>query len=138
MPKNIIISPKPWLQDNFEEKWFEEDLVKNMIMDVDKTECYGAYNLKSPVLGPINFMSLSNGVCNLIIAAHIDLTRTINATKCGDNCAEWLLRISEQKDLAIYLNHVMPFKRDFKAKVLNDNSDIECLNDYIIKVFEYL
>lgn len=138
MLEDTIVTPKSWLSRHIKDEWFETQLVKDIIKDVDKTECYGAYNMKSPVLGPINYTMLSNGTCNLIIATQIGLNHTLNATKCGDNCAKWLVRIAQEKDLKINLNYPMVFPEDFEAVVINDNSKIQNLKDYVKKVFEYL
>ena len=40
---------------------------------------------------------------------------------CGDNCAKWLLKIGEMKDVTINLRHMMKFgKRKFTIRILNN------------------
>ena len=38
--------------------------------------------------------------------------RIFNASVCGDNCAKWILKIAESKDLTINLRHIMEFGDD--------------------------
>ena len=38
--------------------------------------------------------------------------KIFNASVCGDNCAKWILKLGEQKDLTINLRHVMRFGKD--------------------------
>jgi hypothetical protein len=121
-----------------DEVWFESDFVKQMILDIDKTECYSMYNMKSPMLGAINCTKLSTGVKNLIIAYNVDNV-VINATHCGDNCAKWLLKIAELKDLTIELFHPMRSPREsFCAILLNNGKTLETLEDYHSALFDYL
>ena len=40
-------------------------------------------------------------------------------SNCGDNCAKWILRIAEKKDLTVYLQHIMHFEGTFKIQIMN-------------------
>ena len=62
--------------------------------------------IESPVLGPISVKELSGGVKTLMLMAFDDSGKVFNASACGDNCAKWILKISEQKDLTINLRHI--------------------------------
>ena len=42
-----------------------------------------------------------------------------NMSNCGDNCAKWILKIAEKKDLTVYLQHIMRFEGEFKIKIMN-------------------
>lgn len=37
-----------------------------------------------------------------------------NMSNCGDNCAKWILKIAEKKDLTVYLQHIMRFEGELK------------------------
>ena len=52
---------------NYEEEWFDNDLVKQMVKDVDKSDVISSECIKSPVLGQIPPMKLSGGVKVLIV-----------------------------------------------------------------------
>ena len=73
--------------------------------------------IDSPVLGPISVKELSGVVKTLILMAFDESNKIFNASACGDNCAKWILKIGQQKDLTINLRHIMDFgKRNFRLK----------------------
>lgn len=123
--------PDSYFDNTFEDEWFDDPFVKSMVLSIDKTEVISAYNMISPVLGGINYKSLSTGVKNLILAYKTDCI--IDASYCGDNCAKWLLKIAEMKDLVIVLYNIMGFECDFTAKILNNNKIIHTYKDYVIE-----
>ncbi len=46
--------------------------------------------------------------------------RLFNASNCGDNCAEWLLKIGESTDVTINLRHIMDFgDQPFAIHIVN-------------------
>ena len=101
----------------FRPEWFEDDLVKKMIKDVDKSDVIGPYLIISPVLGPIAPTYLSGGVKVLILLLK-EPKFIYNLSNCGDNCAKWILEICKDRDIVAYLEHVMHFKDPFDIKVL--------------------
>lgn len=126
-----------WFKLNYRDAWFNDDFVKAMVLSVDKSEVMAPRLIVSPVLGAISPNDLSTGVKNLIIAYETD--KVINASLCGDNCAEWLLRISERKDLTIVLNHPMSFKRDFEGLIMNTGlrtRQIGVFNDAMLEIMD--
>ena len=64
---NYVFSPDTWFKYNYEEEWFEDELVKEMVRDVDDSTVISAYSIDSPVLGIIAPERLSGGVKALII-----------------------------------------------------------------------
>ncbi len=85
----------------------------------NKSVVRGAYLIESPVLGPIPPERLSGGVKTLILIAH-DSEHVFNASACGNNCARWLLKIAEQKDVTVRLGYLMDFgEGEFEITVLN-------------------
>lgn len=93
--------------NNYEEKWFDDPLVQEMVLDVDKSRVLSPYCIESPVLGQIPPSGLSGGVKALILALKTDWE--IWATACGNNCAKWFLKIGELKDLTISIEHYFRF-----------------------------
>ena len=82
-----------------------------MVKDVDRSDLIGPNLVISPVLGSIPITRLSGGVKTLIQVDH-DPHHVYNASVCGDNCAKWLLRIGEDKDVLVRLGHMMHFERN--------------------------
>lgn len=139
--KGEIEHPSTYFDLECEDEWFEDDFVKEMIKDIDKCQVISPYNIISPVLGGINYKQLSGGVKNLILAYKTD--EIIDASHCGNNCAKWILKIAElkakqDKDMIISLYHVMSFRCDFKALILNDGTIVESYAKYINKACTYL
>lgn len=115
-------------------EWFNDDFVKRMVRSVDRSEVISAYSIASPYIGIINYNELSSGVKNLVIAYKTD--RPIQSRWMGKNCINWLMRIAEEKDVYLTINHALEFESygNFKAKVLNENADIKEINslaDYL-------
>lgn len=60
------------------------------------------------------------------------------ATACGDNCAEWIIRISEKQDLHIMLSHIMEFPRDFDAICVDNGRRITTVDEYYDNAYNIL
>ncbi len=87
--------------------WLDDPLVREMIIDVDRSNVLSANCIQSPVFGQIPPQRLSGGVKALILMLKTD--KEIWATACGDNCSKWILEISKHKNLHICLQHEMEF-----------------------------
>lgn len=112
-------------------EWLDDPFVKEMVLDVDKSEIVSPYCINSPVLGQIAPSYLSGGVLALILMYKTDYI--VNASKCGDNCSKWIQRISEKKDLTIYLEHVMGFDNDFTIEFLDSGVITHTRKEFIIE-----
>ena len=77
-----------------QKKWFDDSFVKEMIRAVDKSEVLSSHAIESPVLGIIPTSKLSGGVKALILV-YKKPELLIDCTACGENCAEWILKIPE-------------------------------------------
>lgn len=94
---------------------------KEMILDVDKSTVLGNAVIDSPVLGKISPTALSGGVKTLILIKN-EPDKIFNASTCGDNCAKWILKIAENRDVTINLRYLMNFgKGPFEIRILNTN-----------------
>lgn len=64
--------------------------------------------------------------------------KVFNASACGNNCAKWILKIAESKDLTINLRHVMDFgDGDFNARILNNGIVVNSMKEYVEIAGEY-
>lgn len=109
-PDNVeyIYSAGVYFEYEYEPVWIEEQIIKDMILDVDKSEVISGEIIKSPVFGMIPPVRLSGGVKTLIMASHDD-TRIYNLSSCGDNCAKWAVMLAREKDIVMRLGHIMNF-----------------------------
>ena len=117
---NTIYHPPTYFDNTYEDNWITAPLSVEMIKDVDKSEVVGPHLIQSPVLGPISTKELSGGVKTLILMAFDETGKVFNASACGNNCAKWILKIAEKKDLTIRLGYLMDFGKD--------NLNIEIVN----------
>ena len=132
---NYIFDPDTFFNHQSEEQWFEDELTKEMVRDVDQSEIIGPHLVQSPFLCAIPPEKLSGGVKTLILIAN-DHNHIFNASACGDNCAKWLLKIGENQDVTVRLGYLMDFgKEPFKIHVVNTGktvNNIEELDDEVI------
>lgn len=113
------LNDAPSYFDNvYEDEWMEDPFVREMIQDVDRSSVISAHIIESPVLGAITPRDLSGGVKVLILMLKDD-SFVYNLSNCGDNCAKWVLKIAEKKDLTVYLQHIMKFEGDFEIQIMN-------------------
>lgn len=61
-----------------------------------------------------------------------DDSRVFNASACGDNCAKWILRIGEIKDMTINLRHIMDFgEGEFAMRILNTGGIVHNMKGFV-------
>lgn len=120
MPE-AIFNTAVYFKNVYEDSWITDPFAKEMILDVDKSIVLGNAVIDSPVLGKISPTALSGGVKTLILIKN-EPEKIFNASTCGDNCAKWILKMAEDRDVTINLRHLMNFgKGPFEIRVLNTN-----------------
>ena len=130
MPE-AIYNPALFFKNSYSDDWITDELSKEMIRDVDKSEVIGPRIIDSPVLGGITPRELSGGVKTLI-CIYKRPDRVFNASACGDNCAKWLLEIGKRQDVTINLRHLMDFgKKEFTIKVLNTDQTVHNMDELL-------
>lgn len=137
--KEHVMHGPTWFKFNYDPEWFKDALVQQMIEDVDKSKVIGGELIQSNVLGPIPPERLSGGVQTLISAyGRPDLV--FNATSCGENCAKWLLKIGEIKDITVNLRYFMPFRdmEPFEIKILNNETIVTNMDEYTKIALNYI
>ena len=129
--KDVIYNTSVYFKFNYEAEWLQDEDVRQMIKDVDSSEVLGNGAISSPVLGVIAPVMLSGGVKTLILIDKVP-DKVFNASNCGDNCAEWLLRIGSRKDVTVNLRHIMDFGDDpFELMVLNTGSVVHTMDELV-------
>lgn len=134
-----IYHPPTFFDNTYEDGWITEPLSVSMIKDIDQSDVVGMHLIESPVLGPISTKELSGGVKTLILMVYDESGRIFNASVCGDNCAKWILKIGEMKDLTINLRHIMNFGTEkFKVKILNTGEIVHNMKEFVDIAGEYV
>lgn len=137
--EEAIYHPPVYFDNQYEDEWITSDLAKAMIKDVDNSVVISANLIDSPVLGTISVRQLSGGVKTLLLLAFDESGKVFNASACGDNCAKWILKIAEQKDLTINLRHIMDFgNASFSAKILNRDIIVHDMKEFINIAGDYV
>lgn len=130
-----VFSPDTYFKYNYEDEWFEDELVKEMVRDVDGSIVISAHAIDSPVLGIIAPERLSGGVKALIIM-YKEPALIVNASACGNNCAKWILEIGKRKDITIRLGYEMEFKEPFDICIKNSGNVIHTYFDFLMEFQE--
>lgn len=127
-----IYNPSVYFKNTYQDVWITDDFTKEMIKDVDKSVVIGPRIIDSPVLGGITPRELSGGVKTLILINHVP-DKIFNASTCGDNCAKWLLKMGEERDITINLRHLMDFgDGSFLIKIVNTNQIVHNMEELIL------
>ncbi len=130
MPE-AIFNTAVYFKNTYDDSWITDEFAKEMILDVDKSTVLGNAVIDSPVLGKISPLALSGGVKTLILIKN-EPNKVFNASTCGDNCAKWLLKMSEDKEVTINLRHLMDFgENNFRIKVLNTNQTANNMEELV-------
>ncbi len=122
--EKYIFNPDSFFNNTYEDEWVTDPLSVQMIKAIDGSDVVGPRAIDSPFLGLIPTERLSGGVKTLILMSK-DTEHIFNASACGDNCAEWILKIAEyleeqKKDLHIRLGYLMDFgDGEFEIEIEN-------------------
>lgn len=128
---HAIYNTAVYFKNTYEDEWITDELSRKMIKDIDQSNVIGPRIIDSPVLGAITPRELSGGVKTLILIAHMP-DKIFNASTCGDNCAKWLLKMGEEKEITINLRHLMDFGKDkFTIKILNTNQIVHSMEELV-------
>ena len=133
---DYIFNPDPFFNNTYEDDWITDPMSVQMIKDIDRSEVKGARLIDSPYLGAIPTERLSRGVKTLILMK-FDSEHIFNASACGDNCAPWILKIAEEKDLTIRLGYLMDFGNDsFEIEFVNIHKVVHTMKELIEEVLD--
>ena len=137
--QNSIYNTNVYFKNTYEPEWFESDLAKKIVKDIDNSDVLSGECINSPVLGQIPPERLSGGVKTLLLMLN-EPDKIFNASTCGDNCAKWILEIGKKKDLTINLRHMMGFGKDteFEIRIQNGGEVVHSMKELIPIAHRYL
>lgn len=130
--ENEITNPGGYFDATYEQSWFQSDLARKIIKGIDDTEYISGEYFESPVFGGIPPRDLSTGCKATLLLLNEDGI-VVRGERFGDNCAIWLLKIADIKDITISLNHVLKFPEnvEFKVHFNNTGKIVTNYKDYI-------
>lgn len=136
--QDSIYNTEVYFKNTYEEEWITSPIAKEIIKNIDESEVLSANCIMSPVLGQIPPVQLSGGTKTLLLIMN-DSEKVFNASACGDNCAKWLLKIAEEKDILINLRHVMDFGMDdFEIMIENNRKLVHNMKELLPFASEFL
>ncbi|MBS6194509.1 MAG: DUF4869 domain-containing protein [Clostridiales bacterium] len=129
--QEAIYNTAVYFKNVYEDEWITSPLAKEMIFDVDKSTVLDGAVIDSPIMGKIAPTSLSGGVKTLILMEN-EPEKIFNASTCGDNCAKWILKIAQNKDITINLRHLMDFgEESFDIRIMNTDQIVHNMEELI-------
>lgn len=117
-------------------EWFADSFVREVIEAVDKSKVIAGEYIESSVLGGIAPERLSTGVKALILM-RMRPDRIIYATRCGDNCAEWIVKLSLSQDVHIMLHNCMKFPDKFEATITETDRRVTSDREFVEEYYKY-
>ena len=137
--ENSIYNTNIYFKNTYEPEWFESEIAKKIVKDIDDSDVLSGECINSPVLGQIPPERLSGGVKTLLLMLN-EPDKIFNASTCGDNCAKWILEIGKQKDLTINLRHMMSFGQntEFEIRIENGGEIVHSMLELIPIASRYL
>ena len=130
--EEAVYYPPVYFDNRYEDEWITDKRSIEIIRDVDKSDVVSSHLIEIPVLGPISPKELSGSVKTIMLMLFDETGRIFNASVCGDNCAKWILKIAESKDLTINLRHIMEFGDDeFEMKILNTGEIVHNMLEFV-------
>lgn len=119
---------------NFDPSWLKSELAFKILQDIDRAIEIrdGAILVKDLFTDKPTWISshdLSSGTKALLIMLNTD-EDFVCLTRCGENCAKWVIEIMKLKPLKCTLTYLMPFRADIPLHIINDNTDIETYTEY--------
>jgi len=135
-PQDMVWRPGPFFDFEFENSWLDDPLVREMVLDVDKSEIELGRYIMSPVLGPISPRELSGGVKGLIMMK-FQPEHLYSATAFGDNCTKWILKLAEHQDIKLACSHIMEFPEPFEIMIVNDGRIVHTMQQLIDAIFDF-
>ncbi len=134
---NVLHNVDTFFDNQYQYSWLDDDFVRQVISDVDKSSVQSSDCILSPVLRQIPPTRLSGGTKAVIMMKYLP-ERVINASACGNNCAKWILKLGEERDLTINLNHIMEFEGDFEIYIDNNSKTVHNMKEMVDVATELL
>lgn len=130
---DVINNTNLYFINSYYEPWLEKDESKQMVKDIDNSILESPNLVISPILGAISPRDLSGGVKALILVSN-EPDKMFNITSCGENCAPWLLKLAEDRDIYVNLRYMMNFgKGPFEIEVMNTNKIVTNMTDLVFE-----
>jgi len=124
-------------EELYENEWFEDPLVRQILADIDECD-YVGMRCRDRLDPNIEFsvFELSTGAKGLIMLLKMQYDSIrIWGTAFGDNCSKWLLKIAQNRNIILELEHYLKFPpEEFQAYSLLQQREYTDYEDYQYEV----
>lgn len=129
-PELFLHSATKYFDDVYEPEWFDDQLVKEMVLDIDKSVVVSRNVIESPVLGQIPPQWLSGGVKGLILILKYPKKLEYSSCIFGGNCAKWICKLGDIIDYTLIMQHPFELYGDGPLNAIGVNGeDIKTPNE---------
>lgn len=134
-----IYNTEMFYENQYDRNWVMDDFAKEIIKDIDSSEVIAPDLIKNDVFGSFSSTELSAGVKTLLLIKNMP-NKIFNISNCGDNCAKYLLKLAEDRDIKVTLHHAMDFGKNFSVKVINEGKrkEITDATEFLMLAHRYL
>ena len=134
-----IYNTEMFYENQYDRNWVMDDFAKEIIKDIDSSEVIGPDLIKNDIFGSFSSTDLSAGVKTLLLIKNMP-NKVFNISNCGDNCAKYLLKLAQDRDIKVTLHHAMDFGKNFSVKVINEGKrkEITDATEFLMLAHRYL
>lgn len=139
--QNTIFAIDGYFDSAWEPEWIDNDFARMVIKDIDKSDVISSRIIRSPFLGNIDPTWLSGGVKCLLCLMFGNVDKWIfDITVCGNNCANWIQYIGENKNITVQLAYMMHFFDRSKdpIRIVNSGCLVSSQMEFIGEYLKYL
>ena len=130
--EEAVYYPPVYFDNRYEDEWITDKRSIEIIRDVDKSDVVSSHLIENPVLGLISPKELSGSVKTIMLMLLMKQEEYLMHLYVEDNCAKWILKIAESKDLTINLRHIMEFgDGEFEMKILNTGEVVHNMLEFV-------
>ena len=131
--------PEAVFRNRYQEAWFDDEIVRKMVRDIDRTIVQSRHCMLSPVLGQIPPAMLSGGVKSLIMLYKTDWYYP-DLINFGENCEGWLSWVFESRDVVKVScsGFDLQFLGGIRGVCENDGTQICNSDDWALKMGQYV
>ena len=128
---NIVESVKSFFMSVYSNDWFEDNLVKRIVKDIDRSEYFGNGILVHEDFGPITVNELSAGSKTLILMLkYKDNDKVVyKLSNLGDNCFKFLEEFPDNINCTLFIDNTIK-SEDGTVKYLMKESNVIVDNYY--------
>ena len=109
---NVVLDPRDYFFLYKKPEWFEDPFVKEFLKVVDNTTVLFEEALKDYKGRGISTLMISTGCKTLCCIYFLSNELIFNGSAMGNNCLPFLVRIAQEKDITIFLEHYADFPRE--------------------------